>query len=217
MEYTQFKERCKKEFLDKNPFAKEKIKSSFIRMVISISVLIILLIVAAITSSDENSSVVIYPSGFAFIWCIASVVDFVRHDRKDALASLKAFVKGCKKSGTYKNYPYNYPNSILYRGEPYPFAEINQSDTILAPTTDPIDQPAISFMEAESAPAPAPIAPAPVPVAPAPAPVAPAPTPESIVTTCEKCGQQMLIPSGSGTVKLTCPKCGSDIIHTYNN
>ena len=44
-----------------------------------------------------------------------------------------------------------------------------------------------------------------------------APVPESVVITCEKCGQTMIIPSGSGAVKVTCPKCGSDIIHTYSN
>ena len=53
-----------------------------------------------------------------------------------------------------------------------------------------------------------------VPEAPISAPV-PAPAPESVVITCEKCGQQMLIPSGSGTVKITCPKCGDTIVHTY--
>ena len=44
-----------------------------------------------------------------------------------------------------------------------------------------------------------------------------APAPESVVITCEKCGQTMLIPSGSGAVKVTCPKCGSDIIYTYDS
>ena len=53
-----------------------------------------------------------------------------------------------------------------------------------------------------------------VPEAPISAPV-PAPAPESVVITCEKCGQTMLIPSGSGAVKITCPKCGDTIVHTY--
>ena len=100
-------------------------------------------------------------------------------------------IRKYKKSGEYQNLPVDYPYSLLYPGETWPFGQTN-----IQPQNNSINS---------------------APIKPVPTPVASAPAPESIGITCEKCGQQMLIPSGSGTVRLTCPKCGSDIIHTYSN
>ena len=131
-------------------------------------------------------------------------------------------IKKYKKSGEYQNLPVEYPCSLLYPGETWPFSQTNmqpqnniRNNAPTAPVA-PASAP-VAPASAPVAPAPAPVAPAPAPVAPAAEPVATAAKPESIVITGEKCGQTMLIPSGSGAVKITCPKCCSDIIHTYDN
>ena len=113
-------------------------------------------------------------------------------------------VKKAKKDKSYLNYTTDYPYSFLYPGEPYPF---NRED--VPPMTPPPAQ--------NVAPAPAPtvapvqdVAPAEEPVYAKVEPVAP--QPEKIF--CQKCGQQMLIPPNSGTVKVTCPKCAFEFVYT---
>ena len=50
--------------------------------------------------------------------------------------------------------------------------------------------------------------------APAPAPVAaPVPAPRQETFSCSQCGQNMLLPTINGTVKITCPKCGNSFIY----
>ena len=197
MTIEEFKTRCNEEFKAKK---KGKWTASIVLIVLGLLLVawnIINLII--VLSSGYEFRINFGP--IVFILLLFAISGTLTNERDKV-------IKKYKKSGEYQSFPVDYPYSILYPGESWPFGQTN-----MQPNMQTNMQP--DYRSAYSNPSPAPVAPA--PVAPAPAPVAPAPTPESVVITCEKCGQQMLIPSGSGTVKLTCPKCGSDIIHTYSN
>ena len=101
----------------------------------------------------------------------------------------RRIVKQAKRDKSYMNYPSGYPYSFLYPGEPFPF---DRKD--VPPLNASTASAAVPTTALESVPAPV--------------------QPEQVTITCGECGQPMLIPSNSGTVKITCPKCGNSFIHT---
>lgn len=191
MKYEEFYNRCYHEFHDKNPGKKERLDKTL--DIVYLIIHIIAIIIAFASPFRFNYDRLINTIISLAIYCIVCMIlsKIVEKISDIILYQLpRSVIKNAEQTHSFLNFPSNYPNSFLYAGETYPF-ENKTVPPVIAP------------------------APASTPVAPAPAstPVAPAPAPESVVLSCEKCGQQMLIPPNSGAVKITCPKCGNSFIH----
>lgn len=184
MTYQEFYNRCYNEFHDKNPGKKERFDKTL--DIVSLIIHIIAIIIAFASPFrffDDSLINTILSLAIYSIVCLI-LLKIVKKISDIILYQLpRSVIKNAELTHPFLNYPSDYPNSFLYAGETYPF-----ENKTVPPVTAP--------------------APASTPVAPAPAPA-----PESVVISCEKCGQQMLVPSNSGAVKITCPKCGNSFIH----
>ena len=196
MTFEDFTTRCLEEYIAKNPEASEKASGISEK---STSVIGAISIVLGITASFFIKFFDIYIIDLIICLLLSAIVvgsiltPFLKPDPNKVFKFPLSVVEKARIDKSYENYPIDYPYSILYPGEPYPFV-IEDTEELENSENTALPAPVVSEPEKTEAPAP-----------------------ESVVITCEKCGQKMLIPSGSGAVKVTCPKCGSDIIHTYSN
>lgn len=208
MTLNEFKNRCQKEYDTKNP------QKFTISLVISIIFCSIFLLSSIFTTKYNDNFFwwVVVVAIKSFICCS---IYMAIHERI-VYPLPREVVKKAKKDKSYLNYTTDYPYSFLYPGEPYPFNREDVPPMTPPPAQNVAPAPAPTVAPAQNvAPAPAvapvqDIAPAEEPVYAKVEPVAP--QPEKIF--CQKCGQQMLIPPNSGTVKVTCPKCAFEFVYT---
>ena len=203
MTLNEFKNRCQKEYDTKNP------QKSTISLVISI-IFCSIFIFSSILTTKYNDNFFWWVVVVA-IKCFISFNIYIAIHERIVYSFPREVVKKAKKDKSYLNYTMDYPYSFLYPGEPYPFGRedvqpIPQTPVQNAAPPTPVQNvvPAATAAPVQN------VAPAEEPVYAKIEPVAP--QPEKIF--CQKCGQQMLIPPNSGTVKVTCPKCNFEFVYT---
>ena len=186
MELKEFQDRCYNEFFDKNPTIR---RNTMLYSIITPSVLIVLDVIAFVSLLDVAEQ----DWQFFVIVILCLLVPFVVYfvlfqilfGKSTALPD--SVIEKAKADNSYMNYPKDYPYSIVYPGELYPFDRV-YIKPLAAPAAAPSTQ---------SAPTPTEV-----------------PASQQSIITCEQCGQPMIIPVTDGAVKITCPKCGKSFIHT---
>lgn len=186
MELKEFQDRCYNEFYDKNPTIR---RNTMLYSIITPSVLIVLDVIVFVSllgvAEQDWQFFVIVISCLLVPFVVYFVLFLILFGKSSALPD--SIIEKAKADNSYMNYPKDYPYSILYPGELYPFDRVD---------IKPLSTPAA---------APAPQS--------GPTSVAAA-VPQQSIITCEQCGQPMIIPVTDGAVKITCPKCGNSFIHT---
>lgn len=191
MEFKQYEERCKKEF-------KAKKRGRWVLSKIIPAVGTAYLILSWIC----NLSYGVYHPGILtiVIYFVLSAIGVSLSTDKETKNAIEQY----EISEAHRNLPEDYPYSIVYPGETWPFGR-----TDIQPQNAPLNNcyvaPAPKFVPAvASAPA----------YAYATAPAAVSAQPQQVRLFCEHCGQQMFIPANRGSFRITCQKCGNHTIHT---
>lgn len=205
MLFKDFKERCRSEYYRKNPDVR---KTDFRCH----EFLFIGTIAGTLGKIYPDVTLGRFIFNLIGVWIFNYIIFslYYHHIYKEANIIIKQY----KKSGAYLNIPENYPYSILYPGEVFPF---DRTDV------EPLDSTQLVNLNPVAAPMPSLSSPAvnpqsvvnPQPVIP-PQPVVntePVQQPEKTKIFCQQCGKPLLIPAKNKPVSVTCPKCGSTFIH----
>lgn len=181
MSIQEFSARCFAEYKEKNE-KRDTIITQVFAAVFAIGVLIAVIFFP--TPFFENKvfnyilSFLVYSLAGGMLFSpIGGIIDIITKHYP------RSIIDNAARSGSYLNYPVDYPKSLLYPGEQYLVIseeeEEEEEDTEQDYEEDdlPLNQKA-----------------------------------ESVIITCSKCGQQISIPPIKGTVQFTCPKCGEKSI-----
>ena len=200
MLFNEFKDRCYDEFNKKNPEASSKGYLGWVATVIGIVVCIVLIFFDKSEYFWLHLIIVIVA-----VSILSAIINSIKYG--SVYRDVNRFIKQCKKDGSYTKYPQNYPYSLLYPGEPWPFEQIEETEEIEEIEEIEDNAPApVSYEQSVQAD---------VPADPVLSNNNPA-EPELERIYCERCSQPMMIPMSNITVKVFCPNCGADFIHTPN-
>lgn len=184
MSIQEFSARCFAEYKEKNEKRDTIITYVFAAICFVVSFIVnIFFPIPFFENEFFNFMLSLLVYGFAGVMLFSPILDIFDIITKQYPRSV---IENAARSGSYLNYPNDYPEFILYPGEQYLVISEEEEDEEEEEEDTEQDYEEDDLPLNQKA--------------------------ESVIITCSKCGQQISIPPIKGTVQFTCPKCGEKSI-----